>query len=364
VEPMRETGRVPEWIVRFPTDGSTFEPSLGDHLLYVKLRDVNMTETRCLFRVKVLPGPGILVDRKILYVDDNEANWLENPYRDFEEKDDELWEDILETFPYEVIDTGRQHEEREVDINFVNTATTVVWNVDQVLDAPDTELYKLTTERGNYLYSYVNVGGNLIIIGKDAVYNTMYWPDGTIWKGTNSGGGSDLRNQLDATFKNQMTSWDFTPLGPEMTESGDSVFNWMWEIFGVERMEYPSNPSRPLSALISCDACDPAFRDTITTIESPVPRDFTGTFSSMVYITELRDDMEIRKLYSAGLYDSTAGAYDDYGESFLIAIYVPATGNRGHVAYIGAPLFWFDHDKVASLIRQLLLEFGEQPIGF
>ena len=361
VEPLRQTGIVPEWVIRYPRDGSTIVPSLGNHLLYVEVRDVNRTVTRCIFRLEVLPGPGILVDRNILYVDDNEASWLENSWQGFEASDDSLWGEILDGYPVEILDTGLHHNKRKVEIGFVNGATTVIWNVDQILDANKTDLYFLTTTRGNYLNSYVKVGGNLIIIGKDAVYNTMYWPDGSIWKGTNSGG-VDLRQKLPPESISSVETWDFTPLGPAMTESGDSLFNWMWDLFGIKRMAFPKNPLRPMDALVSCDACDPAFRDTIPTIESPV-RDFSGTFSSMAYITEIRDDMDVHRLYSGGLYNPSTGRYDGYGNNLLVAIYVPPTGTRGGVAYIGVPVYWFEHDKIKEMIRNLLTEFGEQPLG-
>jgi hypothetical protein len=362
VDPFRETGSLPEWVIRYPSDGGTVVPGLGNHLLYVEVRDVNRTVTHCLFRLEVLPGPGILVNRNILFVDDNEARWLENPWQLFEASDDALWADILEEYPHEIIDTGRSHSERKVEIGFVNAATTVIWDVDDISNLTVTELYKLATERGNFLNSYVKVGGNLIIVGKDAVYNTMYWPDGTIWSGINTETGSDLRQNMPPGNYPSVDTWDFTPLGPDISASGDSVFNWMWDIFGIKRMEFPKNPMRPLSALVSCDACDPAFRDTIPTIESPV-RDFSGEFSSMAYITELRDDMEIHRLYSGGIYNPATGRYTGYGDDFLVAIYVPATGTRGHVAYIGVPVYWFEHDKITALIRRLLTEFGEQPLG-
>lgn len=362
VEPLRDPGRTPEWFVRFPSDGSYLTPVLGDHLLFVELRDVNQTVTRCLFRVEVLPGPGVLVDRNVLLVDDNEGRWLENPWLYFEEEDDALWSSILDGYPFEVIDTGRNHSERDVDIRFVNAATTVIWNVDDIVNNPLSDLYELTTEKGNFLHSYVNVGGNLIVIGKDAVFSTMYWPNGTIWDGTNNESGSDLRRERPASEHPQMDSWDFTPLAPNMTDSGDSVFNWMWEIFGIKRMEFPDTP-KPLGVLLPCDACDAAFADTIHTIESPV-RDFNGEFGTLAYITELRDDMDIRPLFSGGVYDSVSGVYTNYGDNWLTGLYVPASGNRGHVAYIGVPVYWFDHDKINTLIRRLLTEFGEQPLGY
>jgi hypothetical protein len=362
VTPLRVQGATPEWSVRLPTDGGTFEPALGGHLLYVEVRDVNMTTTRCLFKLDVLPGPARLTTKKIVFVDDDEARWLDPSWQGFEAASDAFWDDVLAGYNLEIIDTGYNHSQREVDIRLVNSASTVIWSVDDVYNQPDTYLYELAALKGNYLYSYVKVGGNLIIVGKDPVGSMMYWPDGRIWSGNNTEGGGDMRVPKLPTERESMQSWDFTPLGPSMTESGDSVFNWNWDIFGIKRMQFPTTPTRPLNALVSCSACDPAFADTIMTIEPPV-RGFSGDFGNAAYITELRTDMDVRPLFTGGYYDSTTGHWQIYGNNFLTAIYVPPTAERGGVAYIGVPVYWFDHDKIKTLIRHLLAEFGEQPLG-
>jgi hypothetical protein len=359
---LRVQGSIPEWLIRFPSDGSTFEPSLGSHILYVEVRDVNRTTTRCLFRLEVLPGPSRLAEKKILFVDDDEATWLDPSWQDFEESHDAFWEDVLEGYNLEIIDTGYRHNEREVDIRLVNSASTVIWSIDDVYNQDNTQMVNLCAYEGNYLYSYVKVGGNLIILGKDQVFSTMYWPDGRIWSGNNVEGGGDLRVPLFPENRESMDSWDFTPLGPGMTESGDSVFNWNWDIFGIKRMRFPQNPTRPLNALVSCSSCDPAVMDTIMTIEPPF-RGFPGDFSNTAYITELRTDMDVRRLFTGGYYDTTTGEWEIYGDDWLTAVYVPPSGERGGVAYIGVPVYWFEHDKIKSLIRHLLAEFGEQPLG-
>ncbi len=361
--PLRVQGSTPEWVVRFPSEGGTFEPALGSHIFYVEVRDVNMTATRCLFRMEVLPGPSRLGENKILFVDDDEASWLEPAWRDFEESEDAFWGDVLGDYNLEILDTGYDHRQREVNIRLVNSASTVIWSVDDVYSLSDTELVKRCAIEGNFLYSYVKVGGNLIIVGKDAVYSTMYWPDGRIWSGNNSEGGGDLRTPQFASTRESMDSWDFTPLGPGMTESGDSVFNWNWDIFGIKRMQFPQTPTRPLNALVTCGACDPAFTDTIMTIEPPF-RDFSGEFNNAAYIMEVRTDMDVRPLFTGGYYDTTSGEWEIHGDGWLTAVYVPPSGERGGVAYIGVPVYWFDHDKIKSVIRHLLAEFGEQPLGF
>jgi hypothetical protein len=362
VEPLRVRGRVPEWFVRFPADGSTFPPLLGRHILYVEVRDVNFTDTRCLFRLEVLPGPSVLTERKILFVDDNEARWLEPVWVDYERSEDAFWNDVLDGYDVEVVDTGNRYADRDVDIRLVNSATTVIWDVDDIgLVDEETDLYDVSAERGNYLKSYVDVGGNLIIIGQAPVVSTMYWPDGSIWIGTNNESGADLRRQLPPTQRQQMDSWDFTPLDPSVTGASDSLFNWNWEIFGIKRMSYSQVPARPFNAIIPTAGFLPEFSETLMAIEPPV-RTFPGDFGNAPYITRLRDDIDVRPLFTGGYYDSTKGTWANYGGGWLLGVYVPASGSRGNAAYLNVPAYWFDHDKVKALIRHLLTEFGEEPL--
>jgi len=362
IAPLREQGSDPEWVVRYPSDGSRFEPALGSHIFYVTVRDVNMTQTNCIFRLEVLPGPARVAEKKILFVDDDEASWLDPSWQDFEEEDDAFWEDVLDGYNVEIIDTGEDHDDEEVDIRQVNSASTVIWSVDDVIDTPPTYLWKLCTIEGNYLYSYVKVGGNLIVIGKDPVGSIMYWPDGSIWDGTNDEDGADLRNRLNDNSPNAIESWDFTPLGPNMTEAGDSVFNWNWDVFGIKRMAWPQVPTRPFNAMVTCNTCDPEFPDTIRVIDSDF-RGFRGEFGNAPYINEIRTDIDVRPLFTSGLYDTTTGEWEIYGDDYLLGVYVPPTGERGGAAYIGVPAYWFNHDKIKSVIRHLLAEFGEQPLG-
>jgi hypothetical protein len=363
VDPLRERGRTPEWLIRYPRDGSVFEPALGSHILYVEVRDVNRTTTWCQFRLEVLPGPSRVEERKILFVDDNEAWWLPNRWKDYETSDDAFWADVLEGYPVEIVDTGRNHRQKEVDIRLVNSATTVIWDVDDVYGASLTQLFDLCTQKGNYLYSYVKVGGNLILIGKDPVYSTMYWPDGSIWSGTNNEAGSDLRFQLAYGNYESLDSWDFTPLAPNMTTTGDSVFNWNWDIFGIKRIAFSKTPIKPVNGLISCPSCDPAFRDTIPTIAPPGGSGFEGEFGNAAYITDLRTDIDVRPLFAGGLYNAGTGTWTNYGDKWLLGIYTPGRDGRGSVAYIGVPVYWFNHEDIKALIRHLLTEFGEQPQG-
>ncbi len=339
--PIRDPGTTPEWFIRYPLDGSRLTPSLGRHVFVVELKDLNQLISHCEFHLEILEGPGRLLDRKILLVDDDRAKWLEPSWGLYEEAQDAQWLDILEGYNWEEFDTGREYQ-CDLPIRLVDQSTTVIWVVDQDVEGDITHLLEVCTELGNYLHSYVKVGGNLIVIGRDPSYASGYWPDGTppSWR--------------RPTF----TDWDFRPKWDSARE--ESLYNWNWDVFGIERIRSVS-PAKPYNALWPCDGCSEAFADTIKMGPQADINGIRGSFQNAFYITELRDDFNVVPLYSTAI--DTSGEWVDSGDDY-IAVYVPSHGLRGHAAYIGAPEYWFDHAKIKDLIRELLKEFGEEPVGY
>jgi hypothetical protein len=340
-EPLREPGSVPEWFIRYPVDGSKFAPTTGPHVFVVELRDVNRVETHCEFRIDVLDGPSRLTEDKILLVDDDHAKYLEPPWLDFDEHQDELWAEILDGYNWEEWDTGRSHQDR-LPISYVGEATTVIWLADdEIIETPASHLIEVTTRLGNYLYSYVRVGGNLIIVGRNPIYAHAYWPDGT----------------PNPDNRPSFTDFDFRPQYKRAED--DTMYNFNWEIFGIEKMSLP-NPGVPFNAVWTCDICDPAFPDTIDALPE-AGKWWKGEFGNAFYITQLRQDIGVHPIYSTAYRED--GEYTGSGSSRLIAVYVPGYEDRGYAAYIGFPAEWFDREDIKALIQQLLEIFGEDPKG-
>jgi hypothetical protein len=81
------------------------------------------------------------------------------------------------------------------------------------------------------------------------------------------------------------------------------------------------------------------------------------------YITEVRNDIEVHKMYSMIPLDNqgqpTGPAVCSGRDMKLVGVYVPGDGERGYAAYIGRPPWFFDHDQVKVMIRKLLEMFGE-----
>ncbi|MGD8628848.1 MAG: hypothetical protein PVH52_07175, partial [bacterium] len=132
-----------------------------------------------------------------------------------------------------------------------------------------------------------------------------------------------------------------------------------WEIFGIEKMKLAS-PAVPYNALWPCNDCSEAFADTIEMGPQADRNGIGGSFQNAFYITDLRDDINVIPLFSTAI--DTSGEWVDSGSNY-IAVYVPGDDQRGHAAYIGAPEYWFNHAKIKDLIRKLLEEFGEEPVG-
>jgi hypothetical protein len=338
--PIRDPGTTPEWVVRYPLDGSKLTPSLGRHVFVVELKDLNQVISHCEFHLETLEGPRRAPEKKILLVDDDMAKWLEPSWGYYGEEQDALWQDILEGYNWEKFDTGPEYQ-YDLPIRMVDQSTTVIWVVDQDSEGNITHLLEVCAELGNYLQSYVKVGGNLIIMGRDPSYASGYWPDGT----------------PPYTRRPTFTSWDFRPKWDPVTE--DSLFNWNWEIFGIEKMKLAS-PAVPYNALWPCSNCAEAFADTIEMGPQADRNGIGGSFQNAFYITDLRDDINVIPLFSTAI--DTSGEWVDSGSNY-IAVYVPGDDQRGHAAYIGAPEYWFNHAKIKDLIRKLLEEFGEEPVG-
>lgn len=351
-EPIRQRGADPEWIVRYPTDGSQFAPSLGRHVFVVELRDVNEVITHCEFNIEVLEGPRRIPpeDRKILLVDDDHADYMENRWPLFEEEQEAFWADILDGYAYDRFSTGETNYKYKVPVRFVGLATTVIWLADDESSGSIlTQLLKTCTEYGNYLHSYVKVGGNLIIIGRDPIRACAYWPD---WQD----------RPPNPSNRQNFVELNFTPRYDSAND--DTMYNFNWEVFGIERMLVPA-AEIPFNRMMPGLAGGAAWQDTIDAIP-PIGRYWSGEFNTAFSIKEIRQETDSRfplyvePMYRTAYYDTLDGG-TDVGD--LIAVYVPGDDRRGHAAYIGFPGYWFDHDKVKAMIRELLDRFGEYPQG-
>lgn len=356
-EPIREVGRTPEWFVRYPLDGSKFTPNLGRHAFVVEIRDVNKEITHCEFNLEVLEGPRVAPEHKILVVDDTQGSYLEPAYAPLNDSLYALWSRILEGYNWEWFDTRSDFTE-EVPIRLIGLSTTVIWLADEDIDER-TQLLRVCTILGNYLHSYVRVGGNLILTGRNPVYASAYWPNWAEGEQPYPGNRATL------------SSVDFNPR-ESRTSPGDTVFNFNWDAFGIRSIAIPaSGKPKPIEALWPCERC---WQDTIQTLPKQ-GQYWRGIFDAAFYIKKIRtldDDsypLDVQPLFGTA-YRDTSGKWVYNGDDFIIGTYVAGDDVRGHAAYIGVPIYWFNHGKIKKLMRGtesvpgLLERFGEQPVGF
>jgi hypothetical protein len=333
---IRDRGNSPEWWVKFPADGVPLGLSVGPHVFVAEVRDLNEDVTHCEFKIEVLAGPGASGEQLIYLVDDDRAKWLAPAYSGYEASSDSQWVDILDGYTWEEYDTGINYT-GVVPVLRVADASTVIWLDDWNPENPATQLTRLCSDVGNYLWPYVANGGNLIVIGRDPVYSTMFWPDGTPYP-------SERGQQVSLYFEPRFNIYD-------------STYNFNREVFGIDRMAVP-DPGVAFTTLSPCEAG----WDPITTGPIAGVTGWPGWMDNAFYITQLRSDVPVHGLYSVIPIDGSgnpSGPPDCAGR--LIGVWMPGDGTRGHAAYIGIPPWFFDHDQVKTMVRHLLTEFGEVP---
>lgn len=344
VSPIRDPANIPQWRVRFPEEGR-INPAVGAHVFGVELRDFNRDTTCCAFHFDVLAGPAGR-ETNILLVDDNANRGFEGIFiPDFEQQEFQLWSDILQGYDWQEWDTGFNWT-NQTPVRLVGSATTVIWNVDLGSENPlFPDLLDLCSDRGNFLQSYVNVGGNLIIIGQSPIYCTMYWPDKT----PPVGGRANI------------TDIDFTP----RVVGSDTTYNFMWDVFGVKRMQLSSFPIYYAQALL---ACEPYldWPDVPVAAKGVHHTRWPGYVAGPFLCTEFRPGDDVHPFY--GVFrnlnpwdpDSLQVTVDDCVH--MGGVYVDGNSRRGYAAYINLPAFYLDHDVLRTVIRRLLLMFGEEPL--
>jgi hypothetical protein len=342
VDPIRDPANDPEWRVRYPAEGR-FTPSIGSHVFGVELRDFNRDTTCAEFHFDVLPGPAGR-ETNILLVDDDRNKWWEASYvPNYEEREFEMWSEVLEGYDWQEWDTGSNFT-LETPVRLVGGATTVIWTVDLGNESPAPDLFDLCANRGNYLHSYVKVGGNLIIIGDSPIYCTMYWPDRTPDPG-------QRQNQTDI---------DFSP----RVVGSDTTLNFMWDIFGVKRMQLRSFPS-PLF-ITGMQPC-PGYEDWVDLPAKPAGEvlRWDGYFTGGFLCTEFRPGADVHPFYGVYTVENPTDSPEDWvGEldcENIGAVYVDGDENRGYAAYFNLPAWWLNHDQLKIVIRRLLEMFGEFP---
>jgi hypothetical protein len=362
-DPLREVGSPIEWMVKLPPDGGEILPSLGNHVFVVEMRDAAGTVTHVELPIEVVEGPAMASEDKILLVDDNRHRFFEGigiSTQKLEDSTHAQWADILDGTAWEMWDTGVRYGEK-VSGRSLGLATTVIWDAD--FDGycggsdPWTQLLDVCAYRGHFLHSYVKAGGNLIIIGRSPVKACAYWPDLEILDPARR---CSPPRTVSLPFMPSHYDYDFRPLFN--SHEKDTLYNFMWDIFGIERME-EHDLSGSFNALLPCGACGAAWQDTILVDDRGSI--WSGAFQNEYYITGTRRDdaqypLDMELIYGTGYYTLDGEGHKIWQHTSgdnVIGVYVPAHDGHGHAAYISVPPYWFEHAKMKVMIRTLLERF-------
>lgn len=341
VGPLRDPGAEPEWEAVWPAAGPRFVPDVGQHVFRVELRDRVQDTTCAQFHFDVLEGPAGR-DPNILLVDDDRGRWYAGgSIPDYEDREFQMWSDILEGYDWQEWDTGHDFDQ-PVPASLVGTATTVIWSVDEGAEAtPD--LLDLCANRGNHLYSYVEAGGNLIVIGRSPVYCTMYWYDRT----------------PDPAARAGVTHIEFPPRELDDTRS---FGHFMWDIFGIRwmRLDYDPEPDY-VTGMEPCAGY--GAWNTVTVRPEGEIEGWPGYFTGAFVATSLRPGDDVHPFYGVRLLENPTDPDTAWVEEVdcykIAAVYVEGSDERGWAAYINLPAWWFDHGQIRAMIRGLLEMFGE-----
>jgi len=341
VEPLRDTSAQPEWDAIWPAAGPRYVPGVGQHVFRVEVRDRAGDTTCAEFHFDVLDGPAGQ-DRNILLVDDDRSMWYKGgSIPDYEDREFQMWSDILDGYNWQEWDTGSDFGQ-PVPVSLVGTATTVIWSVDEGAElTPD--LLDLCANRGNHLYSYVEAGGNLIVIGRSPVYCTMYRYDRT----------------PDPATRGSVTYAEFLPLELDDTHT---FGHFMWDVFGIKWMRLGGDPGPDyVTGMEPCAGYGEW--NAVSARPAGEVDGWPGYFTDAFVATSLRPGDDVHPFYGLRVVENPTDpdtAWVEHTDCFKIAaVYVEGDGERGWAAYINLPAWWFDHDQIKAMMVGLLEMFGE-----
>ena len=341
VEPLRDPGAEPEWEAIWPAAGPRVVPDVGQHVFRLEVLDRAQDTTCAEFHFDVIEGPAGQ-DPNILLVDDDRAGWYTaGSIPDYEDEEFDMWSEILDGYDWQEWDTGEDFDQI-VPASLVGGATTVIWSVDEGAElTPD--LFDLCSRRGNHLHSYVESGGNLIVIGRSPVYCTMYWYDGSPDPATRAG----------------VTHIEFPPRELDETRA---FSHFMWDVFGIRWMRLDGDPE--LDCVSGMDPC-PGYGEwgALKAREKGEIAGWPGYFTGAFVATSLRPGDDVHPFYGLRLVQNPTDpdtAWVEYVDCYKVAaVYVEGSEDRGWAAYINLPAWWFERDQVKDMIRGLLELFGE-----
>jgi hypothetical protein len=324
---------------RYPPEGGTFLPELGNHVLYVQSMDELGAVSLCYFKFNVEAGPTIGETHPILLVDDSQASGVPFSFGSWEdynadETETRFFDHILSGYSF--LEWDCLVHERDVPlISLVGRHRTVIWYVDYY-DEEGSCLQDLFLKGSRYLDSYVKVGGNLIIAGQmpamgldrdcrgwtsyPFLYREEICMEGQLIPISYSAFGimelfavgQDAFRGATSAVPDEYPNLPLGDLWPYFTET-DSSYLWEVEVFEPDAV----NPNVNATPLYKFDYFVAPNQDSAAVIQ--------GEYCAMIVDNSDNPDL-------------------------------------GSAAYFGWPLMWSEWDSVRTTMRRVLTDLcGEQP---
>ncbi len=337
--------------ISFPDDGELFTPTRGRHTLFVRVRDDAGSIFMGRFPFEVFSGPDPDV-KSILHWNDF---YVETDPDFYPQPSDFLsfWADSLLRNVSEV----QQFNPRVNPAGFsppirrMSDASTIILSTDS-WGEERTYISALHSIGKNPIWSYVEAGGNLLIVGfrpswnflpdnKVSIVDSIITPDPCLnWSQPISCGGRMI--------------WH----SPIVV---DSIPHPLYEYCGIETT-WLNNAE---DYLWSARSLQPAFLPDLV-IDTTRSRLFrTGRGLPECEHLTARDDREIVPLYQ---FCRGANPRQPNGEdpdqcddpSKPVGLYIPSDGQRGNVVYLGMPLYYFHTTQVKRTVEAIMVNlFGE-----
>lgn len=329
---------------RYPPEGE-FIPQRGRHSFFARTKDEAGQIVSAEFPFEVFAGPRNLDTTKVLVM----SNFHIEAFEDFyppPDKYQRFWTDsLLINFNYEFNDP-REAQDDEPPIRLMSRATTVILPTDDWEGGLGSQ--PIVTEWHardvNPLWSYVDAGGNLLLLGFYPTWNflpdndfldtgVVPEPDPCFWTSSPKSCGSNLiwyTPQLADSFPHPL--YEYCALE---TTWLDETADYIW---GAKPM-LPNLPDLH-----------------VNNTRSKTLQNHGLWFCERL---TFRDDRGVIPIYG---YSRSADSLfvDEPPNKEAVAVWVPSDGLRGHVVYMGMPVYFFEVEETRDMIETVLTTlFGE-----
>lgn len=346
---------------RFPATGTGFIPTRGRHTFFSRVRDDAGQIILARFPFEVFAGPDPDVSSVLHWSD----FFIEGdpPFYPGPEHFMSFWADTL-LGNFNLIDQFNPREDgNRVDppIRRMSQASTMVITVDDFNGTGWPYVQLLHSSNRNPIWSYVDAGGNLLLLGFRPSWNFLPDNDYIINEESGVPEPDPCQPWSQPTSCGGRMVW-YNPIVP------NPIPHPIYEYCGVETT-FLDNANDYLWSARSMQ--DTSLLPDLRVDSSRALFFRTGQGMSECEHYQFREDRGVVPLYQFcrmaeprptevvnGSIIDLPNPCDDEGTP--VGIYIPSDGKRGHVVYLGMPLFYFEPARTKKAVEYIMVGlFGE-----